>query len=146
VLIHGCAANAVRKRYQKARSGATQSAAAFDSINSSASQKSVEAWSSEEKHAQLERVRDITVMDIYDIKAKRRELDHSALVEFSDARALVPSRAEILLDLTQKEVDNSGYKGHAAWLESGLKIQETQYDFGTFHSEVYNHCFLKSTD
>jgi hypothetical protein len=70
VLIHGYIANSVCRRYQKALLGATQSAAAFNSINSLASQKSVKAWSSEEKHAQLKRVRDITVLDIYDIKAK----------------------------------------------------------------------------
>jgi hypothetical protein len=29
--------------------------------------------------------------------------------------------------LTEKEVGSSGHKGHAAWLASGLKLQEMQY-------------------
>jgi hypothetical protein len=73
------AVNAVCRRYSKAISGATLSATAFDSINSSADPDSVKVWSSEEKYAQRERVRDVTVMDIYDIKMKRRELIHITL-------------------------------------------------------------------
>jgi hypothetical protein len=38
----------------------------------------------------------------------------------------------MLLELTEKEIGASGHKGHAAWLASGLKIQETQYGFGSF--------------
>jgi hypothetical protein len=54
--------------------------AAFESINSSARPDSVEAWSAEEMYAQRERVGDITVMDIYDIKMKRCESHHSMIV------------------------------------------------------------------
>jgi hypothetical protein len=50
--------------------------AAFDSINSSASPENIEIWSTEEEYAQRERGRDVSVMDIYDIKMKRREFDH----------------------------------------------------------------------
>jgi hypothetical protein len=38
----------------------------------------------------------------------------------------VPSQADILLELMEKEIRASGHKGHAAWLGSGLKIQEMQ--------------------
>jgi hypothetical protein len=38
----------------------------------------------------------------------------------------VPSQAEILLELTEKEIGASAHKGHATWLASGLKIQEMQ--------------------
>jgi hypothetical protein len=31
--------------------------------------------------------------------------------------------------LTEKEIGGSGQKGHVAWVASGLKIQEIQYDF-----------------
>jgi hypothetical protein len=31
--------------------------------------------------------------------------------------------------LTEKEIESSGQKGHVAWVASGLKIQEMQYDF-----------------
>jgi len=44
----------VSRCYQKALSGATISAAAFESINVSASPESVEAWSAEEEYAQRE--------------------------------------------------------------------------------------------
>jgi hypothetical protein len=70
------AVNAVCRRYGKALSGATHSVAAFESMNSSASQESIDAWSAEEKRAQRERVQDVTVMDIYDIKVKQRKPDH----------------------------------------------------------------------
>ena len=46
--------------------------------------------------------------------------------------ASAPSRAKILLELTEKEIGASGHQGHAAWLASGLKIQEMQYDFDSF--------------
>jgi hypothetical protein len=31
--------------------------------------------------------------------------------------------------LTEKEIGASAHQGHAAWLASGLKIQEMQYGF-----------------
>jgi hypothetical protein len=34
--------------------------------------------------------------------------------------------------LTEKEIGTLGHKGHAAWLASGLKIQEMQYGSGSF--------------
>jgi len=55
------------------------SAAAFESINASASLESVQVWSTEEENAQRERHRDVKVMDIYDIKMKRRESAHSTV-------------------------------------------------------------------
>ena len=56
------------------------SSAAFDDIDRSASADSVRVWAAEEERAKRERIRDVTVMDIYDIKMKRREFHHSALV------------------------------------------------------------------
>jgi hypothetical protein len=108
--------------------------AAFDNIDRSASTDSIRIWVAEEERAKTERICDVTVMDIYDIKMERREFDHSTLVLFDNW--LVPSRAEILLELTEKEVGTSGHKGHAAWLASGFKIQEIQYGFGSFLSKT----------
>jgi hypothetical protein len=118
-------ANAVSKRYCKALSGAMLSSAAFDKINGSAGTDSIEVWTAEEERAKRECTRNVAAMDIYDIKMERREFDHSALFVL-DKLASVPSRAEILLELTKEEIDASGHKGHAAWLASGLKIQEMQ--------------------
>ena len=73
------AANAISKRYCKALSGATLSSVAFDNIDRSASADSIRVWAAEEERAKRERMRDITVMDIYDIKMERREFDHFAL-------------------------------------------------------------------
>jgi len=39
--------------------------------------------------------------------------------------------------LTEKEIDISGHKGHAAWIAMGLKVQEMQYGFSSFLSEIY---------
>ena len=72
--------NSLPTRYRKALSGTMLSVAAFESINSSASSESVEAWSTQEAQAQRERAQDVTAMDIYDIKMKRREFDHSMIV------------------------------------------------------------------
>jgi len=36
-------------------------------------------WTAEEERAKRERIRDVTVMDIYDIKMERREFNHSTL-------------------------------------------------------------------
>ena len=59
----------------------------------------------------------------------------SFCLSFNLQLASVPSRAEILLELTEKEIGTSGHKGCAAWLSSGLKIQEMQYGFGSFSVE-----------
>jgi hypothetical protein len=56
------------------------SSAAFDNIDGSASEDSTRIWAEEEKHANKERINNVTAMDIYDIKMGRREFDHSALV------------------------------------------------------------------
>jgi len=37
-------------------------------------------WAAEEERAKTEHIRDVTVMDIYDIKMERHEFDHSTLV------------------------------------------------------------------
>lgn len=76
------AVNAVSKRYRRALSGAMLSSVAFDNIDGSASADSIRVWAEEEEHAKRERIRDVTVMDIYDIKMERREFDHSALALF----------------------------------------------------------------
>jgi hypothetical protein len=69
----------VSRRYRKALSGATQSAEAFESINASASPDSIEVWTAEEENVQRERGHDVKVMDIYDIKTKQCESNHSAI-------------------------------------------------------------------
>ena len=67
------------RRYRKALSGAAFSITAFESINASASPESVFVWSMEEENAQRERHHDIKAMDIYDIKMKQCESDHSTI-------------------------------------------------------------------
>jgi len=39
--------------------------------------------------------------------------------------------------LTEKEIGTSVHKGHAAWLASGLKIQEMQYVFSSYLSKTH---------
>ena len=56
------------------------SLAAFDNIDRSASEDSTRVWAEEEKHANKERICDVTAMDIYDIRMERREFDHSTLL------------------------------------------------------------------
>ncbi|KAF8272282.1 hypothetical protein EI94DRAFT_1566662, partial [Lactarius quietus] len=101
--------NAISRCYRKALSGVTLSAAAFESIDVSASSNSIHVWNAEEENAQREQHCDVKVMDIYDIKMKQ-----------------FPSCAEILLELTEKEIGAFIHEGHAAWIGSGLKIQEMQ--------------------
>ena len=60
------------------------SSAAFDNINRSASADSTRVWAEEEEKARRERIHDITVMDIYDIKMERRMFDHSTLLSFDN--------------------------------------------------------------
>ena len=72
--------NAVSKRYRRALIRASLSSAAFDNIDKSASAESIRVWAEEEEHAKTERIRDVSVMDIYDIKMKKREFDRPTLV------------------------------------------------------------------
>ncbi|KAI9447428.1 hypothetical protein H4582DRAFT_2051188 [Lactarius indigo] len=46
---------------------------------------------------------------------------------------------EILLDLTEKEIEGSGHKGHATWLSSGLKIQEMQLSLQALERKIGSH-------
>ena len=71
-------ANAVSRRYLRALSGAMLSSAAFDNIDKLACADSTRAWAEEEEHAKRERIRNVAVMDIYDIKMERREFHHAA--------------------------------------------------------------------
>lgn len=75
--------NAISRRYRKALLGAASSAKAFECINESASQDSVRAWTAEEENAQMVRHRDVKVMDIYDIKTKKREPSRSIMMSFA---------------------------------------------------------------
>src|ERR1700684_1604942 len=106
--------NAVSTRYRRALSGAALSVEAFESINLSATPENIEIWSAEEEYAQRERSRDVTVMDIYDIKMKRREFEIISCRFYLTLDALVPSRVQMLLELTEKEMHAFGQKGHAA--------------------------------
>jgi hypothetical protein len=119
------AVNAVSRRYRKALSGATLSAAAFEDINESASPQSVQNWTAEEENAQKERHWNVKAMDIYDIQTKQCEPWHFVIL-FAYHQFSVPSRAEILLELTEKEIATYGQKKHVEWIGSGLKVQETQ--------------------
>lgn len=58
------------------------SSEAFDNIDRSASTDSVRVWAQEEEHARRERINNVTVMDIYDIKMEKRECDYSTLRPF----------------------------------------------------------------
>lgn len=60
------------------------SSAAFDNIDRSASTDSIRVWVAEEEHAKSERIHDITVMDIYDIKMERREFNYSTFALLND--------------------------------------------------------------
>jgi hypothetical protein len=118
----------VSRHYQKALSGATLSEAAFDSINLSAKPDSVLLWTAKEENAQREQGCDIKDMDIYNIKTKQCE-PSQGMIALSLHSFLVPSHAEILLELTDNEMGSSRSKRHATWIGSGIKIQEMQYDF-----------------
>jgi len=54
--------------------------AAFESIDRSAGTDSTRVWAEEEEYARRERGRNVTVMDIYDIRMEKREFDHSNLL------------------------------------------------------------------
>ena len=49
------------------------SSVAFENIDGSVSVDSSRAWAAEEECAKRERIRNVTVMDIYDIKMERHE-------------------------------------------------------------------------
>ncbi|KAF8270242.1 hypothetical protein EI94DRAFT_1798304 [Lactarius quietus] len=53
--------------------------------------------------------------------------------------APVPSHAEILLGLTEKEIRNSGQKGHVAWLANGLKFQKMQLSLQALVRKIGAH-------
>jgi len=60
------------------------SSVAFDNIDRSASAESTMVWAQEEEHAKRERIHNVAVMDIYDIKMERRESDYSTLLSLDN--------------------------------------------------------------
>jgi hypothetical protein len=60
------------------------SSAAFDNIDGSAGAESTRVWAEEEENAKRERACDVSAMDIYDIKMKRRESDDSTLLSLDN--------------------------------------------------------------
>ena len=52
--LHGFVVDTVSRRYQKVLSGAALSATAFESINASSSQESVQIWSTKDENVQRE--------------------------------------------------------------------------------------------
>jgi len=60
------------------------SSVAFDNIDRSASAESTMVWAQEEEHAKRERICDVAVMDIYDIKMERHESDYSTLLSLDN--------------------------------------------------------------
>ncbi|KAF8262946.1 hypothetical protein EI94DRAFT_1704369 [Lactarius quietus] len=67
-------------------------------------------------------------MDIYDIKMKQSSNQFS-----------VPLRAEILLELTEKEIGASNHEGHATWISTRLKIQEMQISLQALVRKIGSH-------
>ena len=78
------AVNTVSKCYRRALSRVMLSLAAFDNINGSARADSIAVWEAEEEKARKECISDVTVMDIYNIKMKKRGFDLSALILIND--------------------------------------------------------------
>jgi hypothetical protein len=54
------------------------SLAAFNNIDQSASADSATVWAEEEEHVRMERINNVSAMDIYDIKMEGCESDHSS--------------------------------------------------------------------
>ncbi|KAI0708306.1 hypothetical protein C8Q76DRAFT_770330 [Earliella scabrosa] len=72
--------------------------------------KQIEQWTRLAKRAAEMRHKDIKVMDVFEFESRK-----------------LPTRAEIQLQLTRAENEHrEGLKGSAAWLASGLKIEETR--------------------
>ncbi|KAF8265897.1 hypothetical protein EI94DRAFT_1702128 [Lactarius quietus] len=51
----------------------------------------------------------------------------------------IPSHAEILLELTEKEIGTSGRERHATWISTGLKIQEMQVSLQALVRKIGSH-------
>ncbi|KAF8267233.1 hypothetical protein EI94DRAFT_1701133 [Lactarius quietus] len=111
--------NALSMRYRKALLGAIASVAAFEMINASPTPECVATWTAEEMLAQQDQI--------------------TLYIGPSQYLAPVPSRAEILLELTEKEIGNSGQKGHVAWLANGLKFQEMQLSLQALVRKIGAH-------
>ncbi|KAI1789363.1 hypothetical protein LXA43DRAFT_892969, partial [Ganoderma leucocontextum] len=70
----------------------------------------VVAWTAMAENAARERQKNVQAMDIYEVHSQK-----------------LPTRAQILLELSQNENSTrDGQRGSAAWISGGLKIEETR--------------------
>lgn len=80
------------------------------------------------EHAAKGRRLNIEVMDIYEVQSKKCA---SPVVVHDTCQAyrlsLVPTRAEIHLELSKRENAQRRTVGASAWILSGIKIEELRY-------------------
>lgn len=109
------------KKWHSAVAGARESAGAFAEMDNPAGdlamKNHVKQW---EASAQLA---DARVLD--DSAEARDQPDVMAIYDVSKIAG--PTRSQVQLRLTEAEQLADSTRGAAAWLSSGIKIQETQY-------------------
>ena len=101
---------ALCRKWKKVQKGLPESQKAFDAINEGADPLDIATWTSQESKAQEARTADVNALDIYDVMEKKPI-----------------TRAEIQLQLTEKENKGNSAKGVASWLSVGLKFEEAQW-------------------
>ena len=125
-----CTAPALVRKWRTACEEWGPAAQALQKAGEEVDPKDVEQWKKLAKRAAEMRHKDIKVMDVFEFETHKRECTEPARWRtwslFTEL-STVPTRAEIQLQLTKAENElRDGLKGSAAWLGSGLKIEETR--------------------
>ncbi|THH05989.1 hypothetical protein EW146_g9755 [Bondarzewia mesenterica] len=124
-----CMIPSICKKYLKAKVAFADSQEVFADLTSVTDVMLIAEWTLQEEAAFAGRDSHPERLDIYDVAKAKSEQRHSDSLPSVDHVA-VPGRAAYQLNLTELEKENRQdlLRGTAAWLSTGLKIQEAQQD------------------
>lgn len=103
-----------------------ESAEVLEFIERASTDQQLGAWREAEAEALAMRGTKISAMDIFDVQMRKGECACPGLQPWLMARCAAPTRMQIQLQLTQTETVQRRHQGVAAWLATGMKIQELQ--------------------
>ncbi|KAF8956034.1 hypothetical protein BDZ97DRAFT_1672276, partial [Flammula alnicola] len=104
-------ASTVTKKYFRAVKEQQSSQDYYDGLTEAAPTELIPEWTEQIIAAEGRRQNNPDVMDIYQVKVKK-----------------APTRREIELQLSEKELRGGEQTGQATWISQGLKLEEAQFD------------------
>ena len=121
------------RKWILAKKGINDTQSVFEQLTDCIDPSSVKEWTAQERIAMEQRGEHLK---IYEVKSEKCMISLYRHLIYNFSRLLVPSMAEIWLELSEKEVRQGNLSGAVATLTEGLAIEQAQY---VACSSVRNH-------